>query len=128
MPSLASAWPAAIPPTSCQGWQFLPPPLSGAGQGGCGEAQPKHRVCAGPQSVPAGRRGKTSFLKPGLVRRPAALQQVWLSDVGPGRTCTGTYSLLWDVSPNGNQQGVVRIRHKYLLAKTSISPTVVRSS
>lgn len=91
------------------------------------EAQPKYGVCPGPQSVPAGRRGRMIFPKPGLIHRPAAAQQVQLSDAEPGRTYTGTYSLLWDVSPNGKQQGVVRICHKYLLAKTSISLTVVRS-
>lgn len=65
---------------------------------------------------------------PGLIHRPAALQQVQLNDAEPGRTYSGTYSLSWDVSPNGKQQWGVRICHKYLLAEASIFPTVVRSS
>ena len=116
-----------LPGHEAKGWRLLLPLLSGAGRGGCGKAQPKHGVCPGPQSVPVGHRGRMSFPEPGLIHRPVASQQVRLSDAEPGRTYTGTYSLLWDVSPNGKQQGVVRICHKYLLAKTSISPTVVRS-
>lgn len=110
-----------------KGWRWLLPPLSQAGQGSRGEAHLKAGVCPGPRSVPAGCRGRMSLLKSGLIHRPVASQRVWLSDLEPRRTYTGSYSLLWDVNPNGKQQGAVRICHKYLLAKTSISPTVVRS-
>lgn len=125
--SLASSNPSnLLPGHKVKGWRLLLL-LSGAGRGSCGKAQPKHGVCPGPQSVPAGYRGRMSFPEPGLIHRPVASQRVRLSDAEPRRTYTRTYSLLWDVNPNEKQQGVVRICHKYLLAKTSIYPTVVRS-
>lgn len=64
--------------------------------------------------VPAGSRERASS----TGQAPLQAQR---SDAEPRMALAGAYSSLWDVSPNGKHQGVVRICHKYLRARTSIS-------